>query len=124
MFPVTQNKLAIFGGRFSRAVYLLDCQEETLVLHSSEARDEAFRLLELEGFMQHVESCNPVIFVATSNCYILTTDIPPKVVVNPYRNFLKAPIGYADKYTRTVELPTIYKERRSVDPMRCLRNLY
>jgi len=113
MFAVTQRKLAIFGGRLSRSVFLLDCQEETMILHSSQVRDEAFRLLELEGFMQPVESNYPVIFVAaTNNCYILTTDVPPKVVVYPYRNFLKAPLGDAGKYNRTVQLPPLQQEKR------------
>lgn len=109
MFAVTQRKLAIFGGRLSTSVFLLDIQEETLVLrqHGSHMRDEAFRLMEIEGFMQPVESNYPVVFVSTTNnCYLLTSDIPPKVVIYPYRNFLKAPLADAGKYARTLQLPS------------------
>jgi hypothetical protein len=117
MFPVTQRKLAILGGRLSRAVFLLDCQEETLELHSAHLRNEAFRLLELEGFMQPVESNYPVVFVAaTNNCYIMTTDVPPKIVVYPYRNYLKAPLGDAGKYSTTVQLPPLQDKRHLLGP--------
>lgn len=121
LFPVSQKKMAILGGRMSRAVMIFEVDDGGLEANKpNKVIDEVYRLYEVEGFDVPLETVYPVTYSSERNtCYIIKGkpgSEAPKVVTYFYRNFLKPPENAPMEYRRTVQLPNLKMSTKHLLP--------
>jgi hypothetical protein len=88
IFPVTQSKFALLGGRHSKAVLIFEAVQEII-----EGRtEEIFRVFEIEELNENIESVYPIVYNISENKVFFTKSPEgqaPSVLSYTFRSFLK-----------------------------------
>lgn len=110
IYPVSYQKFALLGGRFSRSVLIFEVNETHLGNQANVVQDEVFRVYEIESFPDHLETVYPLLYYKEDNKAYFIKSVQgesPQVLFYSVRSFLRGPAEKPIEYRRTIKLPPI-----------------
>ncbi|CAG9335674.1 unnamed protein product [Blepharisma stoltei] len=110
IFPVSVNKLALFGGRFSQSIYIFELCENEMDNHTTHVKDEVYKIYTIESFPEGFESVYPVFLYKEENEVFMIKSRhgeQPQIMYYSYLNLSKPPIGRILEHRRIVKLPQV-----------------
>ena len=117
IFPISHKKFALLGGRFCKAVILVETfDENNKNLESSFS--ETIKFFEIDNLPDGVETVYPVVFYKEENkVFIIKSQegAAPQVLFYMYKNFLKPPQEIAQDYKRTMKLPPLISKPNPIN---------
>lgn len=110
IFPVTQTKFALLGGRHLNAVIIFE-----VVLEIIDGRtEEIFKVFEIEELPEAIETVYPVVYNIVQNKVYLTKSPDgqaPSVLYYSFRSFLKQSGESIFIFKKTLKLPPLFTKR-------------
>lgn len=110
IFPVTQTKFALLGGRYLKAVIIFEAVQEII----DGRTEEIFRVFEIEELNENIESVYPVVYNIGENKVYFTKspeNKAPSVLSYNFRSFLKPAGESVYVFKKNLKLPPLFAKR-------------
>lgn len=109
VFPITGKKIALFGGRFCKAVVVVEIAEENLSKSADSIYQDNIKVYEIDTLNEQIETVYPVVLFKRDNKLFLLKSqegAAPQVMFYYLKNLMKTP-NEVQEIKRVVKLPPL-----------------
>lgn len=109
IFPVSPKKFAILGGRFCRAIIIVELADENLTKAGETIYQDSIKVYEIDPLTEQIETVYPVVLFKQENkLYLMKSQegAAPQIMFYYFKNFLNPP-NEVQEIKRVVKLPPL-----------------